>query len=71
MAFKGRGGTAYQPAITKAVELKVDGIIYMGDADAADTPIDPKKPFLWALVRNSPPPAKFGKVIRIKDEKEK
>jgi predicted metal-dependent peptidase len=67
--FKGRGGTAYQPAITKAVELKVDGIIYCGDFDSADTPVDPKKPFLWVGVRQSPPPAKFGKVIYIKEEK--
>lgn len=68
--FKGRGGTAYQPAITKAVELKVDGIIYAGDFDSADTPIDPKKPFLWVGVRSSPPPAKFGKVIYIKEKAE-
>jgi predicted metal-dependent peptidase len=66
--FKGRGGTAYQPAISKAIELKVDGIIYFGDFDSADTPVDPKKPFLWLGVRNSPPPAKFGKVIYIKEK---
>jgi len=67
--FKGRGGTAYQPAIDKAVELKVDGIIYCGDFDSADIPKDPKKPFLWVGVRNSPPPAKFGRVIYIEEEK--
>lgn len=61
--FKGRGGTAYGPAINKAIELKVDGIIYCGDFDTADTPENPKKPFLWVGVRNSPPPATFGKVI--------
>jgi predicted metal-dependent peptidase len=61
--FKGRGGTAYNPAIQKAVELDVDGIIYCGDFDTADTPENPKKPFLWVGVRNSPAPAEFGKVI--------
>lgn len=66
--LKGRGGTAYNPAIEKAIELKVDGIIYFGDMDAADKPIDPKKPFLWAIVRNSPPPASFGKAIYLKDK---
>lgn len=67
--FKGRGGTAYNPALEKAIELKVDGIIYFGDMDAADKPIDPRKPFLWAIVRNSPPPANFGKAIYLKEDK--
>jgi predicted metal-dependent peptidase len=67
--FKGRGGTAYSPAIEKAVELKVDGILYCGDFDSADTPENPKKPFLWVGVRNSPPPATFGKVIYLENTK--
>jgi predicted metal-dependent peptidase len=67
--FKGRGGTAYSPAIQKAIELKVDGIIYCGDFDSADTPENPKKPFLWVGVRNSPPPATFGKVIYLENVK--
>ena len=67
--FKGRGGTAYSPAIEKAVELKVDGILYCGDFDTADTPENPKKPFLWIGVRNSPPPATFGKVIYLEEVK--
>lgn len=67
--FRGRGGTAYNPAIQKAVELKVDGILYCGDFDTADTPENPKKPFLWVGVRNSPPPADFGKVIYLEDLK--
>lgn len=65
--FKGRGGTSYNPAIEKAVELEVDGIIYCGDFDASDTPENPGKPFLWVGVRNSPPPASFGKVIYLED----
>lgn len=66
--FKGRGGTAYNPAIKKAVELKADGIMYFGDFDTADKPENPRKPFLWVGVRNSPAPADFGKVIRIKEK---
>lgn len=61
----GRGGTAYGPAINKAKELGVDGIIYFGDFDCADTPTDPKIPFLWAGVGNQPAPASFGKVVRV------
>lgn len=63
--FKGRGGTSYSEPIKHAKNLNVDGIIYFGDGDASDTPENPKIPFLWALVRNSPAPANFGKVIRI------
>jgi hypothetical protein len=51
------------------VELKVDGILYCGDFDSADTPENPKKPFLWVGVRNSPPPATFGKVIYLENIK--
>lgn len=66
--FRGRSGTAYSPAIEMAKSLKVDGICYCGDFDTADKPVDPKLPFLWVGVRNSPPPAKFGKVIYIKEK---
>jgi predicted metal-dependent peptidase len=65
--FKGRGGTYYQAPIKKALELKVDGIAFFGDGDCADTPQNPNKPFVWCLVRNSPPPADFGKVIRLEE----
>lgn len=68
-SFKGRGGTYYGVAIQKAVELKVDGIVYLGDGDCADTPEDPKKPFLWAFVRGKTKPAEFGKLIEIVMEK--
>lgn len=61
----GRGGTAYQPAITKAKELGVDGIIYFGDMDAADTPENPGCPFLWAIVGGQNPPANFGRSVRV------
>lgn len=63
---KGRGGTAYQPAITAAMNLKPDLIIYAGDMDASDIPADPGVPFLWVVVGNSQPPGKFGKIINVK-----
>lgn len=65
----GNGGTAYQPAIQKAMELEVDGIIYMGDMDSSDTPTNPKVPFLWAIVGNQEPPANFGTKVRIEIER--
>lgn len=62
---RSNGGTAYQPAITKAVELGADCIIYFGDFDCADTPVDPKKPFLWVGVTSQEAPAAFGQVLRL------
>lgn len=61
----GYGGTAYQPGIDKAMELKCDAIIYMGDFDTSDTPKDPGVPFLWVGVGNSPKPGNFGYEIRL------
>lgn len=61
----GSGGTAYQPAITKAKELGCDVIVYFGDFDCADTPTNPGKPFLWIGVGSSKPPADFGRIIRL------
>jgi predicted metal-dependent peptidase len=61
----GMGGTAYQPAITKAKELGCDVIIYFGDFDSADVPVDPKVPFLWVGVGKQEPPGAFGKVLRL------
>ena len=61
----GRGGTAYQPAISKCLELGCDAIIYLGDFDTSDTPKNPGKPFLWVGVGTSPKPGNFGSEIRI------
>lgn len=63
--FSGRGGTAYTPAILEALLHNPDIICYYGDFDTADIPQDPKVPFLWIGVGEAPPPADFGKVIRI------
>lgn len=61
----GCGGTAYQPAIDKCKELGCSVIIYFGDFDTSDTPVNPKVPFLWVGVGNQKPPADFGKVLRL------
>lgn len=62
----GGGGTAYGPAIQKALDLRCDAIIYFGDFDCADTPNDPKKPFLWVGINNNTPkPGNFGKEVRL------
>ena len=65
---KGRGGTAYQPAFDKATELDVDGVLYMGDFDAFDTPKKPKYPVLWVGIGCNPgrqTPGDFGSVVYI------
>lgn len=59
------GGTAYQPAIDKCVELKCNMIVYFGDFDTGDKPQNPGVPFLWVGVGNQPAPGDFGKVIRL------
>lgn len=64
----GGGGTAYQPAITKCVELNPDIIIYCGDMDSADTPVNPGIPFLWLILGEGKPPADFGEIIRISED---
>lgn len=62
---QGRGGTAYSPAIKKAVDLNANLIIYYGDMDCADTPEDPKIPVLWAVSGPQKPPVKWGKYVRV------
>ena len=65
---KGRGGTAYQPALeyfTK--ETEVDGVIYLGDMDCYDNEviIKPKYPVLWAIIGNKNPPVSWGMKTKI------
>jgi len=62
----GRGGTAYGPAIEKAKKLGADSILYMGDFDCSDVPVNPRLPFLWVGVGSQKPPADFGRVIYLK-----
>ena len=61
----GHGGTAYQPGIDECMNRECDAIIFFGDFDCADTPVDPGIPFVWVGVGNSPAPGNFGRVIRI------
>lgn len=61
----GNGGTAYQPAISKCLELGCDAIIYFGDGDCADTPTNPGVPFLWVMAQGGSKPADFGQEVSI------
>lgn len=63
--MQGRGGTAYQPALDFFSKIKggVDGVIYLGDMDSADSPKKPKYPVLWATVGRQKPPGDFGSQI--------
>jgi predicted metal-dependent peptidase len=63
--IKGRGGTLYNPAISKAKDLDVDGIIYFTDADPADVPENPGIPFLWALYNTNEKPFNFGRYTKV------
>lgn len=63
---KGRGGTAYNPALIKAKELGVDACIYFGDMDSADEPVKPRGfSVLWASVRKETNPFSFGKFMKV------
>lgn len=65
--IKGRGGTAYQPALDFfSREGEVDGVIYFGDMDVFDEQIKkPLYPVLWAIVGNAKPPVNWGRSTRI------
>jgi len=67
--IKGRGGTAYQPALDFFNNMKdIDGVIYFGDMDNYDneTLVKPKYPVLWVIVGAKDKPCDFGTQIRIK-----
>jgi predicted metal-dependent peptidase len=61
----GNGGTACQPAISECLKYQCDAIVYFGDGDSADTPVNPNVPFLWVISGNSKPPGDFGGVVRL------
>lgn len=62
----GRGGTLYQPAIDRATELDIDGLIYMGDMEIFNEVLKkPKFPVLWAIVGNSDRPVGWGWKIKV------
>jgi predicted metal-dependent peptidase len=63
----GCGGTAYMPAINKAIEEKAHGMIYFGDGDIfGEVLIQPKFPFLWAMEEGRKAPANWGKTCHVK-----
>lgn len=68
--IKGRGGTAYQPALTfftdkHGTDDQIDALIYFGDMDCAGTPEKPKYPVLWAVYGKARPPVKWGRTTNI------
>lgn len=71
----GRGGTLYAPAIKYAEkEMKVDGLIYLGDGDCFESPDDipkPKFPVMWAFTRKSKAPVSWGKLVHVELGEEK
>ena len=67
----GMGGTYYKPALDKAGELGVDGLIYFGDMDVWNEEVSkPKYPVLWAIVRGGERPFEFGSTCHVKTEKD-
>lgn len=66
-SVKGRGGTAYQPAFAFFNNLKVDGVIYIGDMDCGDESdlVKPRYPVLWVIIGPQDPPVKWGSRTRI------
>lgn len=69
--IQGRGGTAFQPVLTKAEELNVDALCYLTDGYNGDTIKKPTYPVLWAITRDGQRPVPWGTVISLKDEKER
>lgn len=66
--IKGRGGTAYQPALDYfSVNFDIDGLIYFGDMDCWDQEEikKPKYPVLWAVFGEQEPPVKWGSKTKI------
>lgn len=65
---KGRGGTAYQPALDYFTnETDVDGVIYLGDMDNYDQEklTKPRYPVMWAIIGNQKPPADWGSITKV------
>ena len=63
----GCGGTYYSPAIEKAMEMDVDGMIYFGDGDCFESEVTkPKFPMLWAMIENCQAPVSWGATCEVK-----
>lgn len=62
-SFKGRGGTAYQPAFDFFNDNhEIDACIYIGDMDCFDKQKiqKPTYPVLWAVIGSQSPPVDWG-----------
>lgn len=64
---KGRGGTAYNPALEQAKKMECDIIIFFGDGGCFDNPDDPQIPVLWALAPGCDIDVNFGQRIYLKE----
>ena len=69
--IKGRGGTAFQPALDVGEKLKVDALCYLTDGYNGDRIKKPTFPVLWAITRDGRRPVPWGTMISLKDEKPK
>ena len=61
----GGGGTLFQPVLTRATELKLDGLIMLTDGMNFDQIEKPRFPVLWGILEEYQYDAPFGKVITI------
>lgn len=51
----GRGGTAFDPAITRANEIYPDGLVYLTDGHASRPTVPTRMPVLWVLTSGGCP----------------
>lgn len=62
----GGGGTSFSPVLTRALELQVDGIVFLTDGEAFDTYEDPGIPVLWGILEGYVFKETFGQHVVIK-----
>lgn len=68
LQLRGRGGTAFGPAIEHATEKRATLMVYFTDGYGSAPPTPPPFPVIWCLVgRNTTQPAPWGRTIRIED----
>ncbi len=61
--LSGGGGTCFEKAFTKFIEIKPDAILFMTDGFVADTVENPNLPVGWILTHNGVKPYNFGEVV--------
>jgi len=62
----GGGGTSFAPVLKRALELQVDGVVFLTDGEAFDTYSDPGIPVLWGILAGYPFKETFGQHVIIK-----